>query len=817
MPLDFSAFDEKEPQGLDFSAIDKEEPNKGLDFSAIDADKPGLNPAREAPEQPGMFSNIARGIGERAGELAGNLASIGSRVADVGEEALPLGGITWGKDGLDFASGEEWEQHRQDKQFKEVRPLESAGQAMKDLDLGYKPRNTWEEVKESYNKGDVLGTIGDAVAFGFEVGAVSLPDMAAAITTLPAYVTSRTEELATERANNQGREEANAEDYAIGAPTAITVSILERFGAQQLLKMSKGGSIVGGLVKGAAYEGLTETQQEMVEYLGANAGTKEGATFNGAIERGLQGLIGGGTFGGVAGGVSAAAGKMAGTDESADPSTPETTPQDPLPDEHELEVEAAEQGPKPYEVGGILGNINPNAGLADPAPTMDGPPTPTQEQVAQRPESIEYDYAGAPVNQEPTTSLGASTGQPQYDGGIDFDGPQALPAGLETAQQTEARINPQDATLALPAPINMGHAPIPAGAPEATTTDIPAATKEEVAAADAELKRSKLAKDRAKRDKKVKPDDSLKTAISKMGGVNTDEMIADGFDESQFKGMRHKLNLMVNKGKLSDSVDGMLERLNGNGWQFKDRNELLTAMMDEFSNKPHYTAEGHGIQAEQAAADAQLDKADMDAQNVADDAARAQMSDDDFQERFGFPKAYEDYAKAVQSDQRTFDDTEYESHWHQSAGNMLEAAEVLEAIQPGQADAIIEEEISKGLSNEQITTNLLKRAYAAEQAAKGAERSPSQVQKEQGGGKGTEKAPVSLPSPDAGLSDPGTKSPEGKLPITQTPPSNKASSPQDLLGDDTRTEQAAADLSREKDEKRSPGGAQPAEAQSGDD
>ena len=100
-------------------------------------------------------------------------------------------------------------------------------QSLRGVDLGYKPGTTWEEVKDS--------PATNVIPFAMEQGLVSIPDMAAVIVALPAYVVARTGELAGERAESDLRKEATVGDLAAALPGAVASALMERLGAKGVL------------------------------------------------------------------------------------------------------------------------------------------------------------------------------------------------------------------------------------------------------------------------------------------------------------------------------------------------------------------------------------------------------------------------------------------------------------------------------------------------------------------------------------------------------------------------------------------------------
>jgi len=193
------------------------------------------------------------------------------------------------------------------------------------------------------------------------------------------------------------------------------------------------GGVAKRFVKGFAGEAAQETPQSGAEHYFSQEAVREYGDPSIDPEKGIGGAMAeGGVLGGLTGGIIA-------TPFSGGKEAPSPDPKKEQPTEERLP-----------QVGGILGELDPDAGLTEPAPTVEGPPIPTQEQIAQRPETIEYDYAGPPI-QEPGTELGATAGLPQYEGGIDYvpEGPAPLPTDIETQQQADRRIDQDERIGAL--------------------------------------------------------------------------------------------------------------------------------------------------------------------------------------------------------------------------------------------------------------------------------------------------------------------------------------------------------------------------------
>jgi hypothetical protein len=132
--------------------------------------------------------------------------------------------------------------------------------------------------------------------------------MLAAVYTLPAYISSRTEEIAEARVINDQRQEVTGKDLIDSIVPAVAVSLVERLGGKVVL--GTGGvtgvkSAVKATAGAAAIEGATEFVQEGIEYLGETYGTKKEISLEEMIDRQLAGLVAGAGMGGTIRGASA--------------------------------------------------------------------------------------------------------------------------------------------------------------------------------------------------------------------------------------------------------------------------------------------------------------------------------------------------------------------------------------------------------------------------------------------------------------------------------------------------------------------------------
>jgi RimJ/RimL family protein N-acetyltransferase len=277
------------PEDLPLNQRFEEDPDAWSFANEFGYADPEPEPEIAQEEESGYLGNIGRGMAGRAATLGGGLA----------------GGSAWAYKKLGELTGIDTSPIHE--------ALENVAQSGRDAQQGFygydAERNSWEDLKADYT-GDTgfWETAGNTIAFGIEQGSVSIPDMVVAVTALPVYITARTGEIAHDRAKADGRDEMNATDVLVGSATAAAVSVLEKFGAEKILKVAPTGSLLTGTAKGAGVGGVseagTEFLQEALEYTGVNLGTEEGYEFAKMVDQALAGLVGGGTFGTAAGGVS---------------------------------------------------------------------------------------------------------------------------------------------------------------------------------------------------------------------------------------------------------------------------------------------------------------------------------------------------------------------------------------------------------------------------------------------------------------------------------------------------------------------------------
>ncbi|MBE0498567.1 MAG: N-6 DNA methylase [Campylobacterales bacterium] len=183
--------------------------------------------------------------------------------------------------------------------------------------LDKKDVHTADQVKAAFKAGGLfdVDTWLEALYFGAEQGPQSVADMGHMVLQLPAYIASRSYEMADTRAKNDGRKKATTQDIAITLPLATGSALLDKLGLKAMtsdIVTTVGKSamdapiketlkIIGAAVgKGAIKETATEIVQEGgLEYVAEQAGTEKGATFDEGLERGLWGGLAGFVMGGA--------------------------------------------------------------------------------------------------------------------------------------------------------------------------------------------------------------------------------------------------------------------------------------------------------------------------------------------------------------------------------------------------------------------------------------------------------------------------------------------------------------------------------------
>ncbi len=252
---------------------------------------------RNLQPEHGFWSNSGRLVVSRTNELVGNLVEFGGTLADSYRSTDMFDpGIAIGEDGISW----HWDlPEDMPSALSVVGKYLSEGEAHR---VGYKPRFTWEKLKGEVTPTNLAGFIVEQGAAG------SLPDMVAAIATLPAYIASRTEEIAERVAQNDQRTDADMGDISRSLVVATVISLLERIGAKGVFDLGAARSVKDvGQAAGEAFvkEGVTEFVQEGLEYYGETVGTRTDVNHLDALDRAFAGLVAGAPMGGAIRGTTA--------------------------------------------------------------------------------------------------------------------------------------------------------------------------------------------------------------------------------------------------------------------------------------------------------------------------------------------------------------------------------------------------------------------------------------------------------------------------------------------------------------------------------
>ena len=254
----------------------------GID-SFLGEGSPKTSALKENSQDALPTSSFGAGISSRAlgivGDLIEGTARIGEQGGDYLERKMPLSGLTEGQ----------IQERQLDPIFKAAEWFKRQQKA-----INYQPSVDFQQVKA-----DPLN-LGQTGKFIVEQGANSIPDMAAAVVNLPGYVLSRINNIADERAKNEGRPgDVNLADMAKAAPGAIAEATLERFATGRLFPGNiAGASALSRIGKQVGIQAGTEGIEEVAGYAGETLGTKAGFNIADSVDRFLSGALVGGPMGG---------------------------------------------------------------------------------------------------------------------------------------------------------------------------------------------------------------------------------------------------------------------------------------------------------------------------------------------------------------------------------------------------------------------------------------------------------------------------------------------------------------------------------------
>jgi hypothetical protein len=157
--------------------------------------------------------------------------------------------------------------------------------AEKNKDVNYVSATSWQEVKDNPTAENILGFMGEAT-----LG--SLPDMAAALISAPAYFATYIAPISQERAKNNGRDIPTPSDVAAAMVSSAGIAAAERFGAKGIFG-GVSGNIATRPIKAGVRESATEAIQSPLEYAGQTLGTDTGFDPATALDQAAAGAVGG--------------------------------------------------------------------------------------------------------------------------------------------------------------------------------------------------------------------------------------------------------------------------------------------------------------------------------------------------------------------------------------------------------------------------------------------------------------------------------------------------------------------------------------------
>ena len=272
-----------------------------------------VSPEEEA--EPGYWNVVGQRIKARGKSLLGDYFGAGQKFSETLEDKAGMGGLWIDSEGVSWLNAEEWAAKVDSGEMRE--PLEAASEYWKEGVEDVPSKHTWEGLKQKFADGDIAGGIAETFLYGTETGLASIPDMVGVLTTMPAYITARANEMGEIRAENKGKEKADITDMLEAYPGAIASALFEKFGAKGMTDEIAGNlgtealkhgfknaakNIGKGGVRASSKEAFTEFVQEgIIEYGTEKLGTGAAMSFAEAGERGLAGAVSGGTFGGTTG------------------------------------------------------------------------------------------------------------------------------------------------------------------------------------------------------------------------------------------------------------------------------------------------------------------------------------------------------------------------------------------------------------------------------------------------------------------------------------------------------------------------------------
>jgi len=242
-------------------------------------------------------------------------------------DAMNLGGVVWegGDEGFRYVPQEEWDTKKERMRTGNV--VRDIAKSLKEFKFQDSSKVDIEDIKDSAKEGEYGKVAKDTGNWMAQTNVESLPHMAVAIASLPAYALGLSDKMGQDRAAAMGEEHTFWHNLQ-ALPFAVGAAWFERFGAEkvfgagkeaaeeaakQLTKdviEKKGTEILWLATKEVAKAGRDEALTEFVqegffEYLGEKAFTGQDLDVGDMVERGAWGALAGGAGGAVLGGGAA--------------------------------------------------------------------------------------------------------------------------------------------------------------------------------------------------------------------------------------------------------------------------------------------------------------------------------------------------------------------------------------------------------------------------------------------------------------------------------------------------------------------------------
>lgn len=577
------------------------------------------------------------------GDLVEGIARIGEQGGDYMERKFPISGLT-----------------EEELQGRTLEPLFRVAEWFKRQQkaVNYQPSVDFQQVKD-----DPLNLL-QTGTFIAEQGLGSIPDMVAAVATLPGYILSRTNNIADERAKNEGRPgDVTLTDMAKAAPGAVVESTFDRFAPGRLLPSKvPGASAPARIGSQVGIQAGTEAIGEVAAYGGESIGTKAGFKPAEARDRALAGAIVGGPIGGATQSKNEGMNAVRAKPQPAPEVTPanvaalseaiaqtatiqsplQTEPQsevsfgDLIPNRDALAAEAKERSAT-WNTEDMIGRAE-SAPQLQPEPVNAFPESPTRQQIepvladpAERvvPAAVPPDPVDKPqVHENAKSHINPVDESQNFHNQARYEVPAQLTGLAQQLDVAREGLRPGDIVSADGSPFKTrAQAQVEAKAAGKGWGVKKGGGGFVVRHQPPRESRIASIKRPQKQQNQVDTDgDSLFAAIAKLGGIRTDQMTKEwGFDPKEIRTIRGAGTKRIST-KNGMSLDRMGEALAELGYLSYDQHgkhdlsELFDLFDGELRGSKHYTPQGYERTYRQAEAARieELSQADIEASGLDD-------------------------------------------------------------------------------------------------------------------------------------------------------------------------------------------------------